>query len=139
MSPAVAQRSLLLAAVALLAAALALALSNGKRGSAAHGSTTPQAAPAAGGWYEAVAGPAAGGERTACGKPLTAATLGVAHPALPCGAKLEVAFGGRQVTTEVVDHGPVAAGRQFELTAALAKRLGLAGTQRIRWRYATGG
>lgn len=136
MSPAVAQRSLVLAAVALLAATAALALSGGGAG----GKSSAVARPGvAGGWYEALAGarsPAASGVRTACGKLLTPGSLGVFHPVLPCGEKVVVAFGGQEVQTIVVDRRAPRPGRQLELTAALAQRLGVEGTQRIRWRLA---
>ena len=72
------------------------------------------------------------------GRVLEAGSLGVAHPALPCGAKLVFAYGTVETPAEVIDHRPVGAGRQFELTQALADRLGLAGTQRLRWRFAAG-
>jgi hypothetical protein len=40
------------------------------------------------------------------------------------------------VLTQVIDHGPFVPGREFELTDALAKELGLVGVQSIRWSYA---
>ena len=139
MSPAVAQRSLVLAAVALLAATAALALSGGGAGRKSPATAGPAAA---GGWYEALAGarsPAASGVRTACGKLLTPGSLGVSHPVLPCGERLVVAFGGVEVQTTVIDRSAPQPGRQLELTAALAQRLGVKGTQRIRWRLAEPG
>ena len=45
-------------------------------------------------------------------------------------------YRGKHVLTEVIGRGPQDAGRQFELTAALARSLGLAGVQRIQWSYA---
>jgi hypothetical protein len=36
----------------------------------------------------------------------------------------------------VVDRGPLAPGYEFELTPALAERLGLTGVQKIRWSFA---
>lgn len=139
MSLSVAQRSLALGAVALLAATLALVLARDHRAASAAGSTPPTAAGS--GWYEALAAPLApstGGERTSCGRVLEAGSLGVAHPVLPCGAKLVFAYGTVETPAEVIDRRPVGAGRQFELTQALAARLGLAGTQRLRWRFAVG-
>ena len=38
--------------------------------------------------------------------------------------------------TEVIDSHMKRPGRQFELTEALAQRLGIEGTQQIRWRFA---
>lgn len=142
MSLSVAQRSLALAAVALLAATPALVLARDDRTASPAVSTSPTSPTAAGdGWFEALASPlapSAGGERTACGLVLEMGTLGVAHPVLPCGARLVLAYGTVEAPAEVVDHRPVGAGTQFELTQALAARLGLKGTQRVRWRYAAG-
>lgn len=136
MNLAAAQRTLALAAVALLAGVIALAISS-RRDEA---SATARGVPAAdGGWYDALAGsrgPAGDAERTACGLILTSRSLGVSHPVLPCGAKIVVSYDGQDVLTEVIDRGPKTPGRQFDLTASLAQRLGLEGTQRIRWRFA---
>jgi rare lipoprotein A len=63
-------------------------------------------------------------------------TEGIAHPVLPCGVRLFIRFQGREVLTQVVDRGPAAPGRDFDLTKALADRIGLHGTQIIQWRYA---
>ena len=76
-------------------------------------------------------------ERTSCGLVLTARSLGVTHPVLPCGAKVLVRYGGETVLTEVIDNELVSTGRQFELTPALAHLVGLDGTQEVEWRYAT--
>lgn len=61
---------------------------------------------------------------------------GAAHPVLPCGAKIFIAFEGTQVLTEIIARGPTAPGQQFELTAALAEELDLSGVQPIRWTFA---
>ncbi len=93
-----------------------------------------------GGWYVALAAPrppAGDAERTDCGLILTERSLGVTHPVLPCGAKLLIRFGSTTVLTEVIDNTLTSAGRQFELTAELARQIGLDGTQEIEWRYAT--
>ena len=132
MSPVLLRRLLVLAAVALAAGALALAL--GRARNADGGALEP-----VGSSYDArVApyGPGLYGRPTACGKNLTRATRGVAHPVLPCGAKLFVSYEGREVATEVVDRGPHAAGRDFEVTEALAAELGLSGVQAVQWRFA---
>jgi hypothetical protein len=95
-----------------------------------------------GGWYVALGAPrppAGDAERTSCDLILTARSLGVTHPVLPCGAKLLIRYGDATVLTEVIDNDLTSSGRQFELTDALAKLVGLDGTQEIRWRYATSG
>jgi rare lipoprotein A (peptidoglycan hydrolase) len=135
-----ARRGLALAAVALLGGVLAFAATSW--GSEGGGSTQPEARPVpvpGSGWYRALAAPYPASttrERTACGQQLGPQTLGVAHPVLPCGVKLYIAYGDKLVLTQVVDRGPGAPGRDFDLTRALAARLGLQGTQQIRWRYA---
>lgn len=81
-------------------------------------------------------GPAGDAEHTTCGLILTARSLGVTEPVLPCHAKIVIRFGGRSYLTEVIDNRLKAPGRQFELTDALAQKIGLDGTQRIEWRFA---
>ena len=58
---------------------------------------------------------------------------------LPCGAKLVIRFGGHSFLTEVIDNRLKASGRQFEVTEHLAEQMGLDGTQRIEWRFASRG
>ncbi|HET6448106.1 MAG TPA: septal ring lytic transglycosylase RlpA family protein [Conexibacter sp.] len=67
------------------------------------------------------------GNRTACGQTLTAGTLGVAHKTLPCGTMVTFRYGGREVTVPVIDRGPYAGGREWDLTGATAHALGLSG------------
>jgi rare lipoprotein A (peptidoglycan hydrolase) len=91
------------------------------------------------GWYTALAAPYPANsrrERTACGQRLGPRTLGVAHPVLPCGIKIFISYGDNVVLTQVVDRGPNVPGRQFDVTRPLAAKIGLTGTQRVRWRYA---
>ena len=130
--PRLAVREFALAALALLAAVAALAITAQTRPDTG---TTPQPE----GSYVALAGssgPAAFGRRTACGGVLHADTEGVAHPTLPCGARIFISYGGVKVLTQVVDRGPYVPGREFDLTEALAQRLGLHGVQTVRWSYA---
>ena len=139
MTPAVVQRAVVLAGIALLASVAALALS--ARGEPAVAEGEPRSVPTAdGGWYTALAasrGLARDAERTTCGLVLTGRSLGVSHPTLTCGAKIVVEYDGTQVLTEVIDRRLKEPGRQFELTEALARRLDLEGTQEIRWRFAS--
>jgi hypothetical protein len=136
------QRVIALAGVAVVAAVGALALtSNGRGSSAAEPGTRPVPAPG-GGWYSALAGSRGeprDGERTTCRLVLTGRSLGVTHPVLPCGAMIYVEYGGIEFLTEVIDTKLKEPGRQLELTEVLAQRLGLDGTQEIRWRFATRG
>lgn len=126
-----------LAGITLIVGVAALALA---RRDAGGKDDLPGAIPVQGiGYYTTRAapyGPTPGHTRTACGEPFTKETLGVAHPVLPCGVKVYIRFHGRDVLTQVVDRGPNVPGREFDITKALADRLGLHGTQRIQWRYA---
>ena len=127
-----AQREVALAGLALLAGTTSLAVSAQTH---RHAHTAPEQE----GSYTALAGssgPAAFGRRTACGGVLRADTVGVSHPTLPCGARVFITYGGQKVLTQVVDRGPYVPGRQFDLTDALARRLGLRGVQQIHWGYA---
>jgi rare lipoprotein A len=130
-----AQRVIVLAAIALLAAVASLAVTSARRDA---GAKLPKPV----GSYTARAGSGgagAAGKRTACGEVLRADTIGVAHPVLPCGVRIYVSYEGKHVLTQVVDRGPYVPGRQFDLTDALARRLGLRGVQEIHWSYARTG
>ena len=139
MTAAVIQRTVVLAAVALLAGVGAVALAS--RDHRAATATPLRAVPTPdGGWYTALAasrGPAGDAERTTCRLVLSGRSLGVTHPTLPCGAKIFVSYDGTQLLTEVIDTRLKEPGRQFELTEALARRLDLEGTQEIEWRFAS--
>ena len=135
MRPALAQRTIGLAALALIAGVIALAVA--KNGSHSANATLPRAG--GGRWYSALAAPArlpTKPRRTACGHVLNAKTLGVAHPVLPCNVKLYIEYGDKRVLTAVIDRGRDITGPEFHLTKALADSIGLHGTQPIRWRYA---
>jgi rare lipoprotein A len=81
--------------------------------------------PAVASWY------ALYGNRTACGQTLGYETLGVAHRWLPCGTKVTFRYGGREVTVPVIDRGPFAHGREWDLTGATARRLGFGGVATV--------
>ena len=78
-------------------------------------------------WY----GPGLYGGRLGCGGTLTPGTLGVASTSLPCGAKVTLRHGARTVRVPVVDRGPYAGGREFDLTGATKERLGFSGAGSI--------
>jgi len=136
----VARRWLALAAIALVAAVVALAAAARRDREPAPKQNVVRQVPVPGSdWYRSLAAPypsSAKRTRTACGQPLGRSTMGVAHPVLPCGVKLFISYKDKIVLTQVVDRGPSVPGREFDVTRPLAKRLGLKGTQQIRWRYA---
>ena len=74
-------------------------------------------------WY----GPGLYGNPLACGGTLGGGTLGVAHKTLPCGTKVTLRRGKRSVRVPVIDRGPFVGGREYDLTAATAQRLGFHG------------
>jgi rare lipoprotein A (peptidoglycan hydrolase) len=126
-------RAAALAGVALLGIAIALAVSH-------HHAPKSSLPTPAGQWYAALAAPYTPSkkeQKTACGVVIGPTTAGVAHPVLPCGAKIYIEFHGKQVLTQVIDRGHTAPGRTFDVTDALAKLLGLQGAQTIRWRFAS--
>ena len=138
MNPALAQREVALAGVALLAAVLALALASprGPHGESAH--LQPVFVPG-GGWYTALAGARAMhfGRRTNCGVVLRPQTRGLVDSVLPCNVKVFVSFGkSDRILTQVIARRPVVPGRRFDLTPGLAEDLGVQGIERIRWVYA---
>ena len=75
-------------------------------------------------WY----GPGFYGNRTACGRTLGRGTLGVAHKRLPCGTKVTLRYNGRTVVAPVIDRGPYAGNREYDLTAETKQRLGFGST-----------
>jgi hypothetical protein len=83
--------------------------------------------PATASWY----GPGLYGRRTACGTRLRRTTIGVAHRTLRCGTRVDVYHRGRILTVPVIDRGPFQKGRQWDLTEAAARALGIRGTVRI--------
>jgi rare lipoprotein A len=73
-------------------------------------------------------GPGLYGNSTACGKTLTPSTVGVANKSLPCGTKVTFRYRGRTVRARVIDRGPFAGNREWDLTAALKAKLGFGST-----------
>lgn len=138
--PGLARRGLVLAAIALLGGVLAFASDSWREDDPPRTGREVRQVPVPGSdWYRSLAAPyptSSRRERTACGQRIGPRTLGVAHPVLPCGVKLFIAFRDKVVLTQVVDRGPAVPGRDFDVTRPLAARLGLTGTQQIRWRYA---
>ena len=135
-----ARRGIALAAIALLAGVLAFAAASRNDDDGNERKNVVKSVPVPGAdWYRSLAAPypaTTKRERTSCGQRLGPKTLGVAHPVLPCGVKLFIAYRDQVVLTQVVDRGPSVPGREFDVTQALAAKLGLTGTQQVRWRYA---
>jgi hypothetical protein len=133
-----AQRLALLGAVALVAGIAATAIVAQRGTDESAGALTSAPAPA--GWNIAFAGSRGApgdAQRTTCGQVLAPESLGVTHPVLPCGAKVILRTGDKQVLTEVIDNALVEPGRQLEVTEELAGLLGIDGTVELEWRFAT--
>jgi hypothetical protein len=84
-------------------------------------------------WY----GPGFYGNRTACGQTLTTSLMGVAHRTLACGTRVSFRnpSNGKVITVPVVDRGPYAAGRNWDLTGAACTALSHCYTGPLQWRY----
>jgi rare lipoprotein A len=80
--------------------------------------------PAAASYY----GPGLYGGALACGGTLTAGKLGVAHRTHPCGTRVTLRYRDRTVTVPVIDRGPYAGNREYDLTAATKAKLGFPST-----------
>ncbi|MFN2612308.1 MAG: septal ring lytic transglycosylase RlpA family protein [Solirubrobacterales bacterium] len=73
-------------------------------------------------------GPGLYGGQLACGGVLTPSKLGVANKTLPCGAKVTLRHGNQTLTVPVIDRGPYAGNRVYDLTAATKSKLGFGST-----------
>jgi hypothetical protein len=128
-----AQRQVVLGGLTILAVAVSLAFTT-------HHGHHPRASrlPPPHGSYTALAaasGESTLGHMTSCGTLVGDSTLGIASPVLPCGTRLYLTFRNRHVLASVIDSSS-APGASFELTHALASRLGVTGVRRVRWSYA---
>jgi rare lipoprotein A (peptidoglycan hydrolase) len=74
-------------------------------------------------WY----GPGLYGGHLGCGGTLSPGRLGVANKSLPCGAQVTLRHGRHRLRVRVIDRGPYVGGREFDLTAATARRLHFTG------------
>jgi len=74
-------------------------------------------------WY----GPGLFGNKLGCGGTLTTGSIGVANKHLPCGSKVTLRHRGRVLRVRVIDRGPYVGGREYDLTAATARKLGFSG------------
>jgi rare lipoprotein A len=80
--------------------------------------------PALASWY-------GGGQALACGGALTPGMMGVANKSLPCGTMVTIRYRGRQVRVPVVDRGPYAGNREFDLGPGVRSALGFDGVGTI--------
>ena len=69
-------------------------------------------------------GPGLYGGALACGGTLSPGKLGVANKTLPCGARVTLRYHGKTVIVPVIDRGPYAGNREYDLTAATKAKLG---------------
>jgi rare lipoprotein A len=81
-------------------------------------------------WY----GPGFQGRRTASGERFSRHAYTLAHRGLPFGTRLQIVnlLTGRCAVGRVNDRGPFVRGRKFDLSQALARRLGIGGVGRVR-------
>jgi rare lipoprotein A len=83
-------------------------------------------------WY----GPGFYGSRTACGQVLRPQTIGVAHRRLPCGTAVRFLYRGKKVVARVIDRGPYARGRTWDLTNGARRALRFDGSGLVRYAVA---
>jgi rare lipoprotein A len=76
-------------------------------------------------------GPGLYGNKLACGGRLRRGTLGVAHKTLPCGTRVRLKYRRRTIAVRVIDRGPYAGGRTYDLTEATRDRLHFPSTGRV--------
>ena len=136
MSGAAGARPLVLAAVAFVAAVAALATERQI--------DPPVIRPAVlvpldGAWEEARGAPlAAATGVTGCALVVSAETLAVTHPTLPCGLRVVIEVGVAVAAVQVAGRAPVAPGAAFGLTPALARQLRVTAPHELRWALAAG-
>lgn len=117
------RKLLLLTAALMLACLLAAAPGMAKEAEATTGDAS---------WY----GPGLYGNSTASGEVLTPSTWGAAHKTLPFGTELTICYQGACANNvPVIDRGPYVAGRDLDVTAAVAETTGLtsAGVGLVTW------
>jgi rare lipoprotein A (peptidoglycan hydrolase) len=76
-------------------------------------------------------GPGLYGQKLACGGTLTPSTIGVANKTLPCGTRVRLHYRGHDVKARVIDRGPYAGNRVYDLTEATKNRLHFGSTGNV--------
>lgn len=79
-------------------------------------------------WYQLT------GNTLGCGGKMYEGQLGVANKSLPCGSKIRLMYRGHKITVRVIDRGPYAGSRSFDLTRATRDRLGYVTDTILHWR-----
>lgn len=131
MNGTLANKTLLVAATALVCAGGASSGALASTGGASAPTRTPaKATPKAqiATWF----GPGFYGQTTACGQTMTPVIVGVASRTLPCGTLVLVNYRGHRLTVPVIDRGPYANGATWDLTWGAASALAIKETVRIR-------
>ncbi len=79
-------------------------------------------------WYGAESG-----NRTASGKYFDGSQLLAAHKSLPFKTRVKFTHNGKSVTVPILDRGPYIRGREYDLSKAAARQLGIinAGVARV--------
>jgi rare lipoprotein A len=77
-------------------------------------------------------GPGLYGNKLACGGRLGRGTIGVANKTLPCGTRVHLRYHGRHIVAPVIDRGPYAGNRVYDLTEATKDRLHFPSTGRVQ-------
>lgn len=81
-------------------------------------------------WY----GPGFYGNTMAGGGELAPDSMVAAHRSLPFGTRVEFQYGGKTCVATVMDRGPYADGRTFDLGPGTAKYLGFSGVGYVKYR-----
>ena len=135
MNGALAQRLIALAGIALLAGLIAISLKPSK----SHEARLPRSIPApGGGWYTDFMAPNGAAFRTAsCGLALGPSSLGLSSQLYPCRTKIWLHVNGEDVLTQVISRSAPPPGAAFDVSPALAHKVGLGETKVVQWRLAS--
>ena len=74
--------------------------------------------------------------RGSCGFVLGPRSLGLSSPLYPCRTKIWLHVNGSEVLTQIISRSAPPPGATFEVSRALARKIGLEETREIEWRFA---